>query len=167
MSNFVHPESVEPEVLRVKNSNGVNFIDKTKKEEPEEEFVEEPVTSVYVEDRSKLSVSERLTLLEEEIETVNELAQKITKTQSKIMSGLSKVMELSTNNSLKYGNWSEEFEKRFNAMYAQQLNMGIVLEVLFPAEEMTAEQKQKVQDKKNEYLKKIQEQSQRRSQEQG
>lgn len=106
-------------------------------------------------DKEKLSQEERLLLLEERYNLLYKYCQEIRGTQGKIMNGLSKILEQNKNNTQEAGKWSNTVEERFSNVFFQMANMGIVLEALFPMEEMTEEQKEKINKKAEEIKAKL------------
>jgi len=108
-------------------------------------------------DKEKLTEKQRLLLLEEQVELLMEYTENIRVTQSKIMKGLTTLIDQQSHNKKEMEKWSESVEGRLGKLMVQQVNMGIVMDTLFPMSEMTEEQLKMIQEKAEEIKKKVDE----------
>lgn len=108
-------------------------------------------------DKEKLTDRQRILLLEEQVDLLMEYAESIRDTQAKIMKGLTKLIDQHNHNKEEMEKWTASVEERMKKIMVQQVNMGIVMDALFPMSEMTEEQLKKIQEKAEEIKRKVEE----------
>ena len=98
-------------------------------------------------DNKELTQEERIETLEKQVELLCQHCEEIRKFQTKIVKGLNTLIDSNKKNIKEWEEWSSSTETRLGKLIVQQLNMGIIMEVLLPMDKITKEQQEQINAK--------------------